>query len=381
MSTEFVNRSDLVEAAHPVGKLAPRRTRQSARAALAQRVLVVTGQDAASTAPLISVDTGGLVVAGSDAAKSIKLIRQTHSEMTLLIDPISHCTAATPESPFDLGSIDGLFAPSVGDFLDGQIANGASLAVAPSKFIEAGDIPSLKALLTAANDIERDDVLVPLPLAAQFMTPEQVRTVIAVAKRIEHPVAITLGSQTDPLASRQRIEAYRQFFSEVPDAVAWRTDLAGFGAMARGAAAAAIGQLPSLRRINEPGRGGRAQRPGESFPHLLVPELMRFARANVMQENWFASATPWVCACSVCGGRAIANFSGSPTDRLAAHKHNAAIIQDLHTAALDEPLGLGAWWVSRLREAQVAHVQLSSQTSVKISVPPERKHWMDVDGA
>ncbi|TXL61483.1 hypothetical protein [Aeromicrobium terrae] len=381
MSTEIVDGVDRTGAALPAGTVAPSSFPQTARAALAQRVLVVSGNDALRTAPLVSVDTSGLVVSGADAGKIVRQLRLAHSDMTLLVDPTSHGTVATPEAPFDLGPQDGLFDQTIDDLLDGQRGSGASVAVTPSKFIAAGDIRSLKGLLAAANGIEREDVLVLMALAPQFMAPEHVATVIAVAKRIHHPVALTLGSQTNPLTSRHRIEGYRRFFGEVEDAVAWRTDLAGFGAMARGAAAAAIGQLPSLRRVNEPNKNGRAQRPQEKFPHVLIPSLLRFGRTNVMQEKWFASSTPWKCDCAVCKGRDIDKFSGSPTDRLAAHLHNAAVVQELHAAAQDDPSGVDSWWVSRLRQAQIAHDLLSGQTGVKVPVPDELQIWMSVDGA
>lgn len=344
---------------------------------LSRRVLVVASTEAIQTAAHIDTAGGGLVVAGADAMRTVRQLKRAYPNLTLLADPTSHTAHVASEGePFMLGG-EGLFQFTLSDHLAGQISAGADIAVTPTGFIEAGDAKALKAAMEMVNAVDRDDVLFLLPTHPRWCAEPNVQQLIAVAQRSRHPVALTLGHKTDPLVTKGVPAGFRRFFSEVGWAMPWRTDLAAFDALAHGAKAAVVGQLPSLRRINLPGEKGFAGRPGEQFPSVLMTDLLRYSRVSHMRENWFASVSAYACECSVCDGRAIDRFSGSPEHRLEAHLHNLAMITSMRQDidGLTQPQ-ITQWWRRRLLDAEEAHIQLGTYTSTTVSMPPVVQEWI-----
>ncbi|WP_286689386.1 MULTISPECIES: hypothetical protein [unclassified Aeromicrobium] len=375
LSTVVDGRTSSVHASRPsvVGSTVEQR--------LSRRVLVVASTEATQTAAHVDTAGGGLVVAGTEATRTVRQIKAAYPNLTLLVDPTSHTGHVASEAePFMLGE-EGLFEFTLADHLAGQISAGADIAVTPTGFMEPGDPKALKAALEIVNAVDRDDVLFLLPAHPRWCAEPNVQQLIAVARRSRHPVALALGHKTDPLTTKGVPAGFRRFFAEVGWAMPWRTDLAAFDALAHGAKAAAVGQLPSLRRINLPGEKGFAGRPGEKFPSVLMNDLLRYSRVSHMRENWFASVSPYACDCSVCVGRAVDRFSGSPEHRLEAHLHNLAMInamrQDIDGLTQAQ---IAQWWRRRLLDSEEAHIKLGAYTSTTVGMPAVVKEWIDLAG-
>ncbi|HEV7566680.1 MAG TPA: hypothetical protein VGO31_12050 [Microbacteriaceae bacterium] len=343
---------------------------------LDMRVLVVASSEAAAMAPHIDVNVSGLVVAGADALSTVRGLRHVYPDLLLMAEPVAPKEyVATEDHPFML-DLSGIFPQTLDDVLAGQAHAGASVMVTPTGFIDAGNSDALKAAVEQANLVERDDIVVLLPLHFRWSADPDVKQLIAVAKRSKHPVAIALGDRGNPLANKGVPAGYQQLFTAVPWAMPWRTDLAGFDALANGAKAAVIGQLPSLRRFDLPGKTGFAQRPGEKVPHILLPEQLRYSRTSFMQESWFASVQPYTCECRICDGRAVDRFGGSPEHRLEGHLHNLVAISEMRREIGDlDEAERKQWWLGRLRRADHAHHTLASYTSTKVDLPADIKEW------
>lgn len=374
MSTdEIIRRS--IRAPERVGA-APAPT--SAVRRLAGRMLAVASAEALATAPFVDPQTSGLIVTGAEACTAVRELRSQHPDLTLLVEPASIKQYASAERPFILDDTDALFPLQLTDVLDGQLTCGASVAVLPAGVIDAGDAAAAKAVVRGANAIDRDDVVLPLFLHYRWVADQDVSQLIAIARRSRHPVAIALVDSTgDPLSHPGVAAGYRRIFTEVPNAMPWRADLGAFDALAHGAFAAAIGQLPSLRRVAAPGKTSMASRPGEHYPHILVPQLARYSRSNHMQTAWFANADPYCCPCPHCQGRAIDRFNASPEQRLQGHLHNLDRVAALH----NEIAGHGqdrvkTWWRSRLQQAEWEHQELRGRTGVDVDLPPVVSTWI-----
>jgi len=348
---------------------------------LATRVLVLASSEAEATAPFIDQRTSGLIITGADAVATVRKLHAQHPGLTLLVEPESVKTFATAERPFILEQdLNAMFAPDLADVLDAQTTSGAAAAVLPAGVVDADDSAALKAIIRAANAVERDDLILPLFIHFRWAIEPNVTQLIAIAKRSRHPVAIALvDSTSDPLSHSGAPAGYRRIFTEVPQAMPWRADLGAFDALAHGAFAAAVGQLPSLRRVALPGATSRSSKPSEHTPHIFIPALARYSRSAHMQEAWFASAEPYTCLCQHCRGRAIDRFNSSAEQRLEGHLHNLDRITDwrdqIDGFSVDQ---IRAWWRTRLTDAEYEHEALVGRTGVSVDIPPVVKTWISL---
>lgn len=379
MSTDEIIRSG-AQPPGGVGTVASPRTKEAARR-LATRVLVLASSEAEATAPFVDEHTGGLIVTGAEAMTTVGRLRPHYPRLTLLIEPDSVKEFATAERPFVFDQDPQALVPQeLDEVLDGQIAAGASVAVFPAGVIDAGDSAAAKAVVRAANEVDRGDAILPLFLNYRWAIEPAVTQLVAIAKRSRHPVAVALvDSNSDPLNHAGAPAGYRRIFAEVSQAMPWRADLGGFDALAHGAFAAAIGQLPSLRRVAVPGSTPHASRPGENYPHILVPQLVRYSRSNHMQQAWFASAEPYTCLCQHCRGRAIDRFNGSPEERLEGHLHNLDRLSDWRSQ-IDgfSTEQINAWWKARLSDAEYEHEALKGYTGVTVDMLDVVKTWISL---
>jgi hypothetical protein len=66
-----------------------------------------------------------------------------------------------------------LFGSDLDSVLHGQRICGAAAATTPSRYVQAGDSAAFKALVRQARVIERDDVIVTVPVALPWLTQKQ----------------------------------------------------------------------------------------------------------------------------------------------------------------------------------------------------------------
>lgn len=348
----------------------------NALALLPNRQFHVSNVNAAGEAPLINASAGGIFLVGSRAPKTIHQIRQNNPGLPLILEPDAMRKHwATQDEPFLLSG--GLFQLTLEGELDWQRLD-SDLAITPTGQIRAGDSATLKAALREANKLDRTDTMLALPMASGWMNNDQlVKQLIAVINRSRHPVLLTFTSSSNPVGSARRAKAYRRIFQEatVP-VVAYRTDLAGFDALAHGALASAIGSYPSLRRLTPVGGRGFAMDPEVKSPHMLITDMLRFVRSTHMRRVWFANAVSIQCFCVICRGADIDRLHGEPDDRRTGHNHNVVAIDNLFSSYLHlDESGRHDLWARQTAGAVDTHPQLAAHINQPVPVDNVLKVW------
>lgn len=369
-------------------RLPKRQTDTGARAAIADRVLIAAGlDDQISYASLVArsandLATTGLVVGGSSMLTTIRQIRAIVPELFIMCDPPeSGKYFASADCPFPLGPSaepEGLLPlPTLAERLDSQITAGANVAVTPTGYIRANDRETLRAVIQQANELQRDDTIVQLPLDYQWLRDNPLTMLTAAINRSAHPIAITLGdSNSDPLGRARVLDGARSLCTLDTPPMFHRIDLGGFHLMGHGALAASIGVIGSKRRAKVPDAEGFSPSTNQGAT-VLVQALLRFKRSLDMQTQWFGSKLPYTCPCAICRGAAIDRFESY--DDPDASRHNATgLINYINEAHLRG--GYRRYWPDMVSEAEVAHVTLGAYVGTRVPVPSEVKAWAEHPG-
>lgn len=353
----------------------------NARAYVKDRLLHVAGDNVFQVAALVNPNTSGVIATGVHAIKRVRALRRQFPALPLVIEPHSvGGYIATASAPFEIPPAeDGqLFSPTLDSVLDDAIAHGSDIAITPTGQIAKGDSAALKAALTQANSLDRSDVIFLLNLAAGWLNDEFLRKqVVAVINRSKHPVALAFIDTKNPMGNGKRLRAYRRIFMESTGEVfAYRVDVAGFDARAHGATGAAIGALPSARRVTPVGRGGQASDPTDLAPHMFVADLGRFAKSKMMRNVWFVSTPGFTCSCAICGGRPIDRLFHMPEDRDEGHLHNVLELERMHAATLDMTTDdLHTWWHQFITGVLNTYPQLGTYIGRPVDVPADILVW------
>ena len=295
----------------------PGQSRLSVRKALRDRCLTVIGLDeATSMARYLDTSRGGLVISSTRGIGKVRAIHATFPGLVIASDPkAAEVRAATAETPLDLPDSGDLFGEmTLEQVINDQLSCGADIGVVPGRHVEAEDSASLRALIDAANTVERDDVIVRVPCAYPWLRPENHRQLAAILGTSRHPVALSPAGWADPLDNKGVPAGIRMITDAIEGLIIWKTDLAGLDAVARGALASAIGVVPSLRHSVPPGGRGKAIDPADKQPKVLLPKLLRYVRVSHLHDEWFVSTKPWTCDCAACHGRPVDRFTSSKED-------------------------------------------------------------------
>lgn len=331
-----------------------------AAGAVAERVLLLDRPRFVRHVPdCLDPDHGGLVLCGDGAAdRTLELTAGGYGGVLLEDTAAYERQVATAKAPFALPEGDLLFGNDLDSVLQAQLDRGATAALTPTRYVPAGASDALKAIADTAQRLDRDDVIVTLPVSIAWLRPGARAQLLSVIRDIPHPVALALGAQYDPLtAFAAAPEQLRNLLQEVPGVGLWRTDLAGFDALAHGGSFAAIGAGGSVRHLVPAEERPESSKPFPHYPSVLVPELLRFSTADFLAEA-YAGVTPPRCQCRRCDGRFLDFFSRTGATRAAAHAHNAATwngwLRDLFGHR--RPGDRQAWWRARCRAAVDAHL-------------------------
>lgn len=364
-----------------------------ARLALADRLLMLgTADDVRANMPHIDRQLGGAVVLGAQASATVRRLRNAFPDLFILEQPTGHMErAATATEPFVLSraasnemqpTLFDVEPATLGRLLDAQIANGASLGILPTGFIEANDVMALRATLEAANKIDRSDTILHLPLSHVWISGAGLEKVIAFVNRSIHPVAISLANRGDPGSQSGVVDGLRRLFREAPDASLWFTDLCGIDAIAHGALAAAVGLAASHRHIVDPKETAYSPRPHDRSPNVLMRDLLSYHKSRHMHENWYASTLPPTCDDDeCCDGGALDRFTGSTADRNAGHRHNSIQLKAMQRSMMAST-SRADWWADRIKEAEFAHLRLAVHTGLKNIKPAGAvKRWIELNSA
>jgi hypothetical protein len=336
----------------------------------------------------LSVTRSGLVVCGAMAKTRIARFRRVTPVM-LMADPGDYVgQLATADAPFALPDNDGtLFGGDVDMVLQAQRDCGAAVAIVPARYVQAGDSGALKALVAAANAIERDDIIVPVPVAIAWLKDKQyLPQLIALLNRIRHPKAVTFGEQKNPFETVTAIVNFRRLLSETSKVGLWRADLlAAFDCLAHGGAFAAIGAGGSLRHLvpADESADGRS-----STPSVLLPELLVYTTGEVIAGRYANTRAPR-CTCPVCDGAALDRFNSTANAvRIEAQAHNAAVWTGRLADLFDHATAAGRqrWWRAvcqaaldarelentRLRQAKAYKLTGPLKTLATLPLPDEK---------
>lgn len=353
---------------------------------LHDQILLHTNQlTARKIIPLPSSITG-LVLSGKKSAVAIKELRQSDPDLLLLRDPEGYSRKpATEDEPFflDDGEDDDqerLFPVSLDECLQAQRDCGANLALTPTGYLNAGDSDALRAVVRDAARIERDDVLVSVPLDIAWLKNDLIGHVIAVLATLDKPKAVFLGGQFDPMERyKEAVPNLRRLVADAGSVAVLRTDLTGFDAMSHGAFATSIGTGGSQRHIVPLGQTPFAIQKDKS-PSVLFEELMSFHKGSTLAHR-FANARPPVCTCTSCGRRALDTFLSSD-DSVAAHRHGmytwASWVNDMR--AQPTLAHRAVWWRNRCHaaagHAEIVNARINQPDAFK--APKTLVRWAEL---
>ena len=338
------------------------------------RVLVGAADEAGHYAALLEPTRSGLVVSGKSASHIVRGIHTGSPGLVLAIDPWQAYTAyATADAPFVLDNTpDGqetlIDPPTLSDVLDSQRGAGATFAVTPTGVMRAGDNDPLKEAVRAINREERDDAALLVPLEPACLLKDNLPYVIGILQYCEHPVAVSIAdTRLDPYT--KALTALRELVASLPNAMVWRTDLAGLDLMAHGAKVACIGDIPSRRAADTPGKSRYSVDPNNKFPYVLMRDLARWRKSNKIQRDWYARIESPGCPCIVCRGAKVDRYNVSDESRLEAHKHNVAVLMEILREAPAYVVGAKAWWAGVVADAVTAHTALGATIGGRVTVP------------
>jgi hypothetical protein len=310
--------------------------------------------------PFLTASRSGLALNGHGSNAKAKAIGG-QSAAPLLLDPAAYLDqVATESEPFALPDADGaLFGSDLGSLLCGQRECHAVAAITPSRYVQAGDSAAFKALVSQARAIERDDVIIAVPVALPWLTKQQyLPQLIAGLQRIPHPKALMFGAQKNPFDVAGAIPNFRRLLAETTDVGLWRADvLAAFDCLAYGGAFAAIGAGGSLRHLVPADEKPEADNPVIHTPAVLLPSMLRYSQGRFI-ANKYANIPAPRCSCVVCGGASLDRFDSlSGEVRATAHAHNTAVwtswLSSLFGHATES--GKQLWWRGFCAAALDAH--------------------------
>lgn len=357
-----------------------------AAGALTDRVLLHTSWDIArQLLPVLPEEIGGLVLRGSKAGTGIKQLAKDRFDRPLVQDPEGYRRAfATEDTPFPLGHDDdgGLFGLTLEQELQSQRDAGACIALTPTGYLRAGDSDALRAAIRGAEQLDRDDLVLSLPLDVAWFTEEHISHLVAVLARLQLPKAVFLGGQFDPMKRyKDAVANLRRLIAEAGDIAVLRTDFTGFDALSHGAFATSIGSGGSLRHIVPFGQISRSSNNEDTSPSVLFGEVMTFYKGSTLQEKFANVRQPPTCNCTACDGRALDTFRRRE-DSTAAHRHNmctwAGWITDLLAPAT--LANRAAWWRSRCIDAVARAELINSEINQPeaFTAPPTLQAWAEL---
>jgi hypothetical protein len=284
---------------------------------------------------------------------------------------------ATADQPFaPLITDETLVDLTLEDWIDQQ-ATIVDAVLLPTGHLGAGQRPALRSIIETANTIDRDNVILPIVADPRWLVGPDLLKLIHWINQSKQPVAICFSSKENPLSSLDFHRGYRRLFTAT-GAFAWRADHAGLDAFAHGALGAAIGVIPSLRKATPPGEENHAWNPKDKRPHMVHPDLMRYARTSEL-ENWYVGHEI-NCACIVCYGRSLVRLGSSEIEKAEGERHNAVYIastfEKIRTAA-HKP----STWRGMRENAVGAHEALALLTNRNHPVEAGLRHWAEMDDA
>lgn len=376
----------MTQASLPRGGGAHTTTTTTAEIAVAGRILLRAKAKFATVPKFLPSARSGVVVDGPDAIARARQLRglAAEAQLPLLIDTAPYAGEqgiATATRPLILPVCEGglpmeeFLADGLDGILDGQTDAGASVALVPVGYVQADDLPALRAVVDRAKTIERADVMIVLPVEGTWLTrSESLPRLIKALNLINHPVLIMFGGQwNDVFDSATGVSHFRRLLAETTRVGLGAGDmLAAFDCMAHGGFCAVIGSGGSLRHLNPADKPRKSNRPFAHFPSVFLPDLLLYLNADTLADI-YAGLAP-TCDCAFCEGKSLGRFhSRQDSVRQEAHAHNAAVWAGLLNQFLAQPVqDRQVWWQDRCTVALDAYDQENARIKARNALKARR---------
>lgn len=314
---------------------------------------------------LTGTGLSGLMCTGANALAELRLLRRVQYTGARQADPEYYMRAAASPSQTMAVDHEGLFYITAEMRLQAQRDVGADWAITPTLFLRAGDIDSVKVAVKFVNQLSIADVILHAPLDAMWLDGP-ISSLATALGCSDHPVALTLVGQYDPVAKKGRAAALRGLIEALPGCWLVRVDpLVALYGLAHGVACAAVGVSGGLRHAVGPGKISEAAG-YNSPPGIFMRELMSIRNGDTIAA-WYANDSSPVCAHPLCGSRPLDSFYATSDDKGAAALHNAHSWVDLAYELLGLPPSVRAAWLhGALEAALLAHDWLPGTNGVRV---------------
>ncbi|MER8187932.1 hypothetical protein [Kitasatospora sp. NPDC094015] len=326
----------------------------------------------------------GLLVTGPRALRKVAELRRGGHAGVLLADPAHYEEEfASAAEPFRAPAGQLLLDDPLDQAVHDQLAVGADAALTPTGYLRAGDLAALTAAARRVTALDDARVVLVVPADVGWLRGDRVERFAAVLESVPGTKAVLLGGQLDPLAGPPgALASLVRLLTRVPGIALLRSDLAAFGALARGAAFTAYGAGSGLRHIVPPGEPAR-RAGGPTSPAVLFPELMGLFLGRTIADRYAAARVP-VCRCAACGYRELDSFA-SNREAVPAALHNTAVLMGWLGALHGQPPGPARerWWQDRCRAAVDRYpvVNLAIGQPDAFRPPPQLRRWVELGGA
>jgi hypothetical protein len=326
----------------------------------------------------VTLAAGGLMVDEQEAGTALAMLRNGVN-VPLMLDPARYLPSNERISQPSLWSADPLSA-----VVEGQAQHRVAAYLSPAGFIRAGDLGALRAVLDeglrftelTSQQSHRAPALTALPINTGWLSrPELREPFIKTIVEAGIGVALFPGGSGDPLGGQKAVAGLVEMLRAMHHEVAvLRTDLAGIGAMAFGAAAASIGLSAALRHTVA--AGGRAFAQQDRTPRVLVDRLLSWPRgsqlAQVVRDNGILT-----CECPVCHGRSLRRFAREDAEVIGeAATHSVLTWRAIADRMLAvPPAGRRAAWLQACADALDEHAALRARSRIGLQVPDYLNSW------
>lgn len=328
--------------------------------------------------PHIDPQTGGAFLADDRAQHDLRHLRSINPNIPLIIEPqaIRRRAANRAHQFFDDDGA-GLGVRGLEAVINEMRNRGADCALTPTAQIQEGDTIALRRAIETANHLDRDDVILAVPVAANWLSKADLSSQLARAlNESRHQVALTFFSTgTNYMHSRPRLRGLRNVIASTEaDVIAYRMGLEGMDAVAHGATASAIGSYPSVRGLHPAGRDGGRNYP----PHVLIGDVLEYFPAVKLRDDWFRTMDAPTCACVICDGEKIDRFYAFRSDRRKAHQHNTIEVGRLFSSLTSLGLeGMSMQWGNLVQGAKVAYADLQNYAGRPVKMPICLEVWSE----
>jgi len=304
--------------------------------------------------------------ARSDFLGAVKQLRRVHPDVDVLMDANLYSGKRRKPAIEQLNR----------DWITTQRELGLPWAMTDSGYCGEGDIAGLQALLSNGTRLG-SRVITMLPLSIRWLIddPDLLRTEI---EKQGNPVALILENENDPLDQKGAIGGLVALLAGAVPVLLLRSDTGALGALAHGAAHAAVGTLSSLRHLYPvvPG-GGPSRHLSFVIPRLLGYYLhSRFEGAHTADPNHPA----WLCGCTFCGGRDLSWIANSHDNDDSAFKHSIAAIAEMGASLITAAARVSSAqaWTNMCAAAQMEHLNVSNVNGSSWQPKKALSEWIKV---